>query len=160
MANTDFIKTSQIPAVTSETGISDNDRVVGVHGGTSTVAMSVYALKKKIVESNENDARIRAVSFTPASKSSFGAVMIGDGIDVENGIISVRSLYTDLIKVLEAGQTEISFTSDVISSTMDVTIFTNVFGVNPKTIAVNDHTLTLTFASQQTDLYVKARIWT
>lgn len=160
MANTDFIKTSQIPAVTSETGISDNDRVVGVHGGTSTVAMSVYALKKKIVESNENDARIRAVSFTPASKSSFGAVMIGDGIDVENGIISVRPIYTDLVKVLEAGQTEITFTSDIITSNIDISIYTNIDGANYKTRSVSGNTLTVTFASQQTDLYVKARIWT
>lgn len=161
MASTDYVKTKDLTVVSTASNISDNDRLVAskTDSSSGTVGISVGALKQKIVTSPDNDSRIATISRVAATETTMGMVIVGNGLTVTNGVISVTPDHVALTKTLTAGETSITFTHDYISSTCDIDIYTNIFGVNPKDASVSDHTLTITFPAQANDMYVKVRVW-
>lgn len=158
MASTDYVKTKDLTVVSTASNISDNDRLVAskTDSSSGTVGISVGALKQKIVTSPDNDSRIATISRVPATETTMGMVIVGDGLMVTNGVVSVDQVV--LIKTLDAGDTTISFTHSRITSNCDISIKTNVWGVVPTAVSYNDGSITLTFDVRESDLNVKVTV--
>lgn len=63
----------------------------------------------------------------------------------------------ELIGVLSTGQTEVTLVGNVnTDSTID--IYTDVYGVNPTEVTVNNGYVVLTFDAQESDVNVKVRV--
>lgn len=65
---------------------------------------------------------------------------------------------TVLTDTLEAGQTSLTFTDSSITTGAIIDIYTSVFGLAPSAVSVSTGTMTLTFASQGSDVDVKVVI--
>lgn len=65
---------------------------------------------------------------------------------------------TVLTDTLEAGETSLSFTDVSITAGAIIDIYTSVFGLAPTAVTVSSGTMTLTFASQGSDVDVKVVI--
>lgn len=63
-----------------------------------------------------------------------------------------------IVSTLKAGKTSITITDEAITDSCDIDYYTSVYGVNPKTIAVSDKRITLTFKKQTKDISVKVVI--
>lgn len=79
---------------------------------------------------------------------------------ITDGIPASIMPWTDLTATLTAGQTSLVFSNAVIttSSTIDVYVDDSFYGVNPTAITLATGSVTLTFASQASDMPVKVRV--
>lgn len=75
--------------------------------------------------------------------SDFGAGQINQTNAAVNDALGVT-----LTATLAAGATSVSFTNAAITSTATIDIYTDAFGVSPKTATVSGNTLTLTFTAR------------
>lgn len=66
--------------------------------------------------------------------------------------------YKELQGTLTAGQTSITFTDKVITSSRSIDYFTSIYGVIPTSITVSTGNVVLTFKAQASDMEVKVRI--
>ncbi len=71
---------------------------------------------------------------------------------------NIDSAFTDLIAILEAGETMISINDDRISTYSTIDVYTDVYGVNPTGITVTNGNVTITFDARGNDINVKVRI--
>lgn len=81
---------------------------------------------------------------------------------IQNGISysgSPTSSYFDITGTLAIGATEITLRNSEITPNSNVDIYTDHFGINPKSIEVSQGSATLQFSSQLFSLGVKLRIW-
>lgn len=69
------------------------------------------------------------------------------------------SNFTDLTDTLTAGETELVFTNNSITTDSTIDVYTDTYGINPTNVVVATGTITLTFEAQSADLGVKVRIW-
>lgn len=67
--------------------------------------------------------------------------------------------FTDLTATLTAGNTSITISDAVITTTATYDFYADVFGVSPTAISVSEGSITLTFEAQQSDVVVKVRVW-
>ena len=76
-----------------------------------------------------------------------------------NGIEYTANVpYKELQGTLTAGQTSITFTDKVITSSRSIDYFTSIYGVIPTSITVTTGSAVLTFDEQASDMVVKVRI--
>lgn len=68
------------------------------------------------------------------------------------------SSYTDLTGTLLAGNTIVTITDAVITTTATFDFYTDTYGVNPIDISVSTGSITLTFEEQESDVIVKVRV--
>lgn len=103
--------------------------------------------KQTALTQAEYDALVEAGTVDPTVE-----YFITDGIPA--------SVWIELIGVLKAGQTILVFSSSNItaSSTVDVYVDTNFYGLSPLTVTLTTGNVTLTFESQPVDIPVKVRI--
>jgi hypothetical protein len=66
--------------------------------------------------------------------------------------------WTDLVSTLEAGETELVINNNIITVNSSVEIFTDIYGVSPSNVVVEDGKVTLTFTALDSDLGVKVRV--
>lgn len=66
--------------------------------------------------------------------------------------------YTDVTGTLAAGSTTITLSDQAILTTSTIDIYTDVFGVNPTGMTVNNGSVVLTFPAQQSAVNVKVRV--
>lgn len=86
-------------------------------------------------------------------------IQIGNDIySLPEGGGSGDTSYFDFKETLTAGETEVTFTSGKIKTNSVVDPYTNVFGVNPTDMVVQNGSCTLTFAARQTDMDVLLRV--
>ena len=101
-----------------------------------------------------------------------GTVNIGTAWVVDSNIIAEENI-SDLITGLDqnkedkgtvltanltAGETTLTFTDMAITNNCRIDVYTNVYGVNPKTMTQSNTTLTLTFKAQSVSVAVKVII--
>lgn len=67
--------------------------------------------------------------------------------------------YTELSGTLTAGQTSLTISNAVITTSNTFDIFASVYGVAPETVTVATGSITLTFEEQASDLGVKVRVY-
>ena len=67
--------------------------------------------------------------------------------------------FTELTGTLSSGATTCVITSTSITTTATYDFFTDVYGVNPTSVAVDAGEMTLTFEEQESDLSVKVRVY-
>lgn len=81
---------------------------------------------------------------------------------VQNGISysgSPTSSYFDITGILQVGETEITLQHSGITANSNIDVYTDHFGVNPKSIAISQGSATIQFSSQLFTVGVKLRIW-
>lgn len=66
--------------------------------------------------------------------------------------------YTDVTGTLLAGNTTVTITDSVITTTATFDFYTDTYGVNPTNISVSTGSITLTFEEQASDVIVKVRV--
>lgn len=71
---------------------------------------------------------------------------------------SVYEMQQYLTGTLTAGETTLIISDDSITEDSMIDIYTNVFGVNPSEVTVENGSITLVFDAQETDLGVKVRV--
>lgn len=76
--------------------------------------------------------------------------LLGDGTW---GDVAIQGL--TLTETLNTGNTSLSFSDDRITEDSTIDIYTDVYGVNPKNVNVEDGSLTLEFSAQESDVQVK-----
>lgn len=108
----------------------------------NTTSETKYSLLQKITTSN-GDIATRRVS-----------------VNGESTVFSSWKVNGELILsgVLTSGSTSITLTDPDIKSTSTISVYTDVFGVNPKTVTTEDGNITLTFTSQSTDVNIKVSV--
>lgn len=67
-----------------------------------------------------------------------------------------QALGSIMTATLTAGSTSVSFSPVSDDSLIDV--YTDIYGVNPESVTLDDNHLVLTFAEQETDVTVKVRV--
>lgn len=67
---------------------------------------------------------------------------------------------TIIVQMLYAGATTMTFTNDAITDNCDIEVYTDKYGVSPRTMSQSDHTLNLTFGAQTTNIKVKIKVYT
>ncbi|MCM1102518.1 MAG: hypothetical protein NC409_00255 [Clostridium sp.] len=108
--------------------------------------------KYRILVDEENDSWDRVSFWTSADD-----VECTDGNTIEAKISKLQSIY--LTDTLTAGNTSITFINDAITEDCIIDLYTNVYGVSPKT--VDDSVagqLVLTFEEQEKDIRVRIKI--
>ncbi len=88
------------------------------------------------------------------------SVNLEPAILVENGKVygGAASLSYVVTGVLTAGSTTLTFSNVPITSNSMIDIYTNVYGLNPTNVVVDNNSMTLTFEAQQTDVSVKVKV--
>ena len=66
--------------------------------------------------------------------------------------------YKTLTGTLTAGQTSVTISDASITTTSDIDIYSDVYGVAPEDVTVSTGSITLTFEVRQTDLHIKLRV--
>lgn len=66
--------------------------------------------------------------------------------------------WDDLVGTLVAGTTTVTFTSSKIKTTSVIDVYTDVYGVNPKSITLSNGSATVTFLKRQTNMGVMIRV--
>lgn len=75
------------------------------------------------------------------------------------GALAIKeAIGTTLTETLAAGATTLTFTSDAITDSSMIDVYTDTYGVNPSAIEQSGNTLTLTFDAQKSDVRVKVRV--
>ena len=74
------------------------------------------------------------------------------------GVSYGSSFIREIIGTLTAGQTDITISSELITTSSTIEVFTDVFGVNPTNIVTTTGQVVITFPVQASDLGVKVRI--
>lgn len=75
-----------------------------------------------------------------------------------NEVLRSVSGGVELEETLEAGETSITFTNAAVLTSSTFDFYTDVWGVNPKTVTVIQGAITLTFDAQENDIAVKVVI--
>lgn len=79
--------------------------------------------------------------------------------NVQQAIDEVVTLFGKAFTgTLTAGETEISFTNDLINDDSTIDFYTSIYGINPVNAVISEHTLTLTFDAQENDVNVKVEV--
>lgn len=89
------------------------------------------------------------VNLTTTAKTVEGAI---------NELNTSGAGWTDLTDTLLAGETTLTISDEVITTSSTIDYYTDVFGVNPTNIVVATGSVTLTFEEQASDLGVKVRV--
>ena len=103
---------------------------------------------------------------TAVTQAQYDALVQAGTVDptmeyfITDGIPYSVAPWTDIIGTLTAGQTSITFSSAVIttSSTVDYYVDDSFYGVNPTAITLATGSVTLTFDEQESNMPVKVRI--
>lgn len=66
--------------------------------------------------------------------------------------------FVEVTGTLTAGNTSITLSNAAITTTSTLDIYTDVYGVNPKTVTVANGSVTMTFDGQNSDIGVKVRV--
>ena len=66
--------------------------------------------------------------------------------------------YKTLTGTLTAGQTSVTISDASITTTSDIDIYCDVYGVAPEDVTVSTGSVTLTFTARTSDLHIKLRV--
>ena len=66
--------------------------------------------------------------------------------------------YKTLTGTLTAGQTSVTISDASITTTSDIDIYTDVYGIAPETVTVATGSVTMTFEAISADLHIKLRV--
>lgn len=82
---------------------------------------------------------------------------IGDGVTAWTSLpyAMVNKVFT---ATLTAGSSSVTITDDRIGSESMIDIYTDVYGVSPTEVTVNNGNIIMTFDAQETDVNVKVRV--
>lgn len=125
-------------------------------GGTASILTGTTAPSSSL--GSNGNLYVQYTEGTGGASDVFDAMYVkldGEWIQIETGGTSE----TILIDTLEAGETSITFTDASITTGSNIRVLTSVFGIAPTAASASTGSLTLTFASQASDLEVKVVIY-
>lgn len=96
------------------------------------------------------------VSPNPDTVDALFVKLDGEWCEIATGSGPAETVLTE---TLEAGQTSVTFTDAAITTSSNIRILTEVFGLAPTGATVSTGSLTVTFAAQLSDVDIKAVIY-
>ena len=96
------------------------------------------------------NAKFTDTTYSVATTSANGLMSSSDKSKLDN-----LNVPNEILGTLSAGQTELTLSSEKISAESTIDIYTDVYGVSPKTATVADGSITMTFKAQKADVNVK-----
>lgn len=126
-------------------------------GGTASILTGTTAPSSSL--GSDGNLYVQYTEGTGGASDEFDAMYVkldDEWIQIETGGGASETILTD---TLEAGETSITFTDASITTGSNIRILTSVFGVAPTAASASTGSLTLTFASQASDLDVKVVIY-
>ena len=78
--------------------------------------------------------------------------------DIKNAISGKAPAYTEITSTLTAGQTSLALSNAAITTSSTIDYYTEYFGINPTSVAVETGKVTLGFESQDINIGVKVRV--
>lgn len=143
--------------------VNDGGTVRIVSEGVYALAEDVQNLSEKFDEHIED----KNIHVTEAKQKKWNTVedkvtkVEGKGLSTNDFTDEAKNKLNDMVipkeitGTLAAGQTELVLSSEKISADSTIDIYTDVYGVSPKTATVADGSITMTFKAQTQDIGVK-----
>ena len=103
----------------------------------------------------------KVLSETVASQmlGQYGFPLILTKTSAKNVLGALNEIaYKTLTGTLTAGQTSVTISDASITTTSDIDIYTDVYGIAPETVTVATGSVTLTFEARSADLHIKLRV--
>lgn len=110
---------------------------------------------KATVDAGTNSVTKSATLLDESGNTQFPGTVKAAAFQNSSG---VNILGTTLTGTLAANATSIAFTNAAITTTATIDIYTDAFGVSPKTATVSGNKLTLTFTARTAAMGVKVRV--
>ncbi len=120
---------------------------------------------------NSTDIIINDITFTLSEADNKGIIkggfkkdaMVSVVLDtVENKAFIINALQPDtptvLTGILQAGETSITFTNNSITSESIIDVYTNIFGIGPSGMIINNGSVTISFDPQSTAINIRAEV--
>lgn len=126
-------------------------------GGTASILTGTTAPSSSL--GSDGNLYVQYTGGTGGASDVFDAMYVkldGEWIQIETGGGASETILTD---TLEAGQTSITFTDASITTGSNIRVLTSAFGIAPTAASASTGSLTLTFASQASDLDIKVVIY-
>lgn len=143
--------------------IADPSDATVTNAFSATGSLNLFLQKTTVVDTKSNALAVTQ-SYIPLGCLAFKEMLgtsdyslVGDGT-VSGALVSLRG--ETLTATLAIGETSLVLTSTILTSDSYVDIYTDTFGINPKTVTVDNTTkeITLTFDAQSATVGVKAVI--
>lgn len=143
--------------------ITDPQDATVTNAFSATGSLNLFLQKTTVVDTKSNALAVTQ-NYIPLGCLAFKEMLgtsdyslVGDGT-VSGALVSLRG--ETLTATLAIGETSLVLTSTILTSDSYVDIYTDTFGINPKTVTVDNTTkeITLTFDAQSATVGVKAVI--
>ena len=143
--------------------ITDPQDATVTNAFSATGSLNLFLQKTTVVDTKSNALAVTQ-NYIPLGCLAFKEMLgttdyssVGDGT-VSGALVSLRG--ETLTATLTIGATSLVLTSTILTSDSYVDIYTDTFGINPKTVTVDNTTkeITLTFDAQSATVGVKAVI--
>lgn len=143
--------------------ITDPTSATVTNAFSATGSLNLFLQKTTVVDTKVNALAVTQ-NYIPLGCLAFKEMLgtsdyssVGDGT-VSGALVSLRG--ETLTATLAIGSTSLVLTSKILTSNSYVDIYTDTFGINPKTVTVDNTTkeITLTFDAQSATVGVKAVI--
>ena len=143
--------------------IADPSDATVTNAFSATGSLNLFLQKTTVVDTKSNALAVTQ-NYIPLGCLAFKEMLgtsdyslVGDGT-VSGALVSLRG--ETLTATLAIGETSLVLTSTILTSDSYVDIYTDTFGINPKTVTVDNTTkeITLTFDAQSATVGVKAVI--
>ena len=143
--------------------ITDPQDATVTNAFSATGSLNLFLQKTTVVDTKSNALAVTQ-NYIPLGCLAFKEMLgtsdyssVGDGT-VSGALVSLRG--ETLTATLAIGSTSLVLTSTILTSDSYVDIYTDTFGINPKTVTVDNTTkeITLTFDAQSATVGVKAVI--
>ena len=143
--------------------ITDPTEATVTNTFSATGSLNLFLQKTTVVDTKSNALAVTQ-NYIPLGCLAFKEMLgtsnyssVGDGT-VSGALVSLRG--ETLTATLAIGETSLVLTSTILTSDSYVDIYTDTFGINPKTVTVDNTTkeITLTFDAQSATVGVKAVI--
>lgn len=117
--------------------------------------------KFNVIENADGTVSFEDVTAYEVKGDNFGADEVNaihEGLNTLMDEVGVSKSRAEIVETLAAGETSIAFENKAITTSSTIDIYTDVYGVNPTDISVEDGIITLTFKEQDSDVSVKVRV--
>lgn len=157
-----YLQTIEFPLLlntTSKNIIGAINELEAGGGGGGTASILTGTTIPTASQGENGNLYVQYVAGTGGASDEVVAMFVkldNEWCEIETGGGASETILTD---TLEAGETSITFTDASITTGSNIRILTSVFGVAPTAASASTGSLTLTFASQASDLDVKVVIY-
>lgn len=123
------------------------------------LATSMAGQRRYIITDNGDGTHIiEDVSTYDQVGSNYGASQINETNQAVNDLIDNQNTIVTATGTLTTGSTSLTITNSAIKTTSFIDVYSNVFGVAPTNMVINNGSVTFTFDAQDKNISIAIRI--